>query len=134
MWRDIARICAALELPFQRPEPFPQPSLLAARVALVGLDQGFVEDFARMVYRAEFAEGRQIGQGAVVAELLERIGVAAPPVLARAQSEAIKAKLRVDTEEAARKGVFGAPSFVTADGELFWGNDRLEAALAWAAQ
>ena len=85
-----------------------------------------------MVYSAEFTEGRQIGEGAVLAELLERIGVAAPPVLARAQSEAIKAKLRVDTEEAARKGVFGAPSFVTADGELFWGNDRLEAALDWA--
>src|ERR1700736_1853321 len=52
MSRDIARIYAALERPFQRPEPFPQPSLLAARVALVGLDQGFVEDFVRMVYRA----------------------------------------------------------------------------------
>jgi len=33
-------------------------------------------------------------------------------------------------KEAARKGLFGAPSFVTGDGELFWGNDRLEQALA----
>src|ERR1700691_2135728 len=37
MWRDVERICAALKLPFQRPEPFPQSSLLAARVALLGL-------------------------------------------------------------------------------------------------
>ena len=43
-----------------------------------------------------------------------------------------KARLRAQTEEAQRLGLFGAPSFTTADGELFWGNDRLEAALRWA--
>ena len=52
---------------------------------------------------------------------------------ARAQSDAIKAKLRGETEEAQRLGIFGAPSFV-AGGELFWGNDRLEQALAWASR
>jgi 2-hydroxychromene-2-carboxylate isomerase len=52
-------------------------------------------------------------------------------VLAAAQSDAIKARLRAQTEEAQRLGLFGAPSFTTADGELFWGNDRLEAALRW---
>ena len=44
----------------------------------------------------------------------------------------MKLKLRAETEQAAALGIFGAPSFVTADGELFWGNDRLDAALAWA--
>ena len=52
--------------------------------------------------------------------------------LAAAQSDAIKARLRAETEEAQRLGIFGAPTLVTADGELFWGNDRLERALAWA--
>jgi 2-hydroxychromene-2-carboxylate isomerase len=42
--------------------------------------------------------------------------------------------LRSETEEAERRGVFGAPTFITADGELFWGNDRLERALLWAKQ
>jgi 2-hydroxychromene-2-carboxylate isomerase len=50
----------------------------------------------------------------------------------RTQSDPVKAKLRANTEEAQRIGIFGAPSFVTPDGELFWGNDRLEQALAWA--
>jgi 2-hydroxychromene-2-carboxylate isomerase len=54
------------------------------------------------------------------------------PVLAAAGSEANKARLRAQTEEAQQRGLFGAPSFTTADGELFWGNDRLEAALRWA--
>jgi len=132
MWRDMERLCAALALPFQQPVPFPQPSLLAARAALIGLPQGWGEDFARAVYRAEFGEGRQIGEPAVIGDLLVRLGAEAEPVLAQAGSEPIKAKLRAETEEAQRRGIFGAPSFVTVDGELFWGNDRLEQALAWA--
>ena len=40
MWRDLERLCADLDVPFRRPDPFPQNSLLAARVALVALDQG----------------------------------------------------------------------------------------------
>jgi 2-hydroxychromene-2-carboxylate isomerase len=53
-------------------------------------------------------------------------------MLVAAQSSAIKEKLRAETTEALRLDIFGAPSFRTADGELFWGNDRLESALAWA--
>ncbi|MGB6588200.1 MAG: DsbA family protein, partial [Pseudolabrys sp.] len=52
--------------------------------------------------------------------------------LDRAQSNENRSQLRAHTEEAQKLGIFGSPSFVTADGELFWGNDRLEAALNWA--
>jgi 2-hydroxychromene-2-carboxylate isomerase len=62
------------------------------------------------------------------------MNVAVAPVLAAARSDHIKARLRAETEEALRRGVFGAPTFTTADGELFWGNDRLEQALRWAAK
>ncbi len=132
MWRDVARICADLGLDFRRPDPFPQPSLLAARVALVGLADHWGAAFVAAVYRAEFAEGRQIADRAVIADLLAGLGLDPEPVLARAQSDEIKARLRAETEEAQRIGIFGAPTFATADGELFWGNDRLEPALAWA--
>jgi 2-hydroxychromene-2-carboxylate isomerase len=64
--------------------------------------------------------------------VLAALDVDSEPVLAAAQSDAIKTRLRAQTEEAQRLGVFGAPSFTTADGELFWGNDRLEPALRWA--
>jgi 2-hydroxychromene-2-carboxylate isomerase len=132
MWRDLERQCADLALPFRRPEPFPQNSLMAARVALVGLDASWGEDFCRSVFRAEFGDGRPIDDAAVLGDILTRLDVAAEPVLAAAQTDANKARLRARTEEARRLGIFGAPSFVTADGELFWGNDRLERALAWA--
>jgi 2-hydroxychromene-2-carboxylate isomerase len=133
MWRDLERVCAKLELPFCRPDPFPQPSLLAARVAHAGLDDGWGAAFCRAAFAAEFGEGRQIGEEAVLADLLQGLGVAPAPVLARARSEDNKARLRDATAAAERAGVFGAPSFVAPDDELFWGHDRLVDALAWAA-
>jgi 2-hydroxychromene-2-carboxylate isomerase len=134
MWRDLERICARLRLPFKRLDQFPQNSILAARVALIGFAEGWGEDFSRAVYRAEFGEGRNIGDAAVISEILAGQDRDAAGVLARAQAPENKARLRDETEEAQRLGIFGAPSFVTADGELFWGNDRLETALAWAAK
>jgi 2-hydroxychromene-2-carboxylate isomerase len=132
MWRDLERLCGDLGIPFRRPEPFPQNSLLAARVALAGLAEGWGDDFCRAVFRAEFAEGRNIGEPAVLADVLVQLRGDPQAALAAAQSDSIKAKLRAETEEAQALGIFGAPSFVTADGELFWGNDRLERALRWA--
>jgi len=132
MWRDIERVCGALKLPFRPVDPFPQNSVLAARVALVALAQPWGEDFCRAVYRAEFGEGRNIAEAAIIAAVLKGFGQNADVVLAQAQSDTNKNALRAQTEEARRLGIFGAPSFVAADGELFWGNDRLEAALAWA--
>src|SRR3954466_1708598 len=67
MVRDCERLCATLGLAFRLPDPFPQNSLLASRVALVGLEDGCGEDFSRAVYRAEFSEGRQISDPAVIA-------------------------------------------------------------------
>ena len=132
MWRDLQRICAAQGLPFVRPDVFPQNTLLAARGALVAFEQGWGEDFTHAAYRSEFGEGQDIGQAGVVADVLKKLDRDADVVLTQAQSDAVRAALRAQCEEARALGIFGAPSFVTADGELFWGNDRLEAALDWA--
>jgi 2-hydroxychromene-2-carboxylate isomerase len=134
MWRDLERLAADLNVPFRQPEPFPQSSLLAARVALAGLAEGWGEDFCLAVFRAEFGEGRRIDDAAIITDILAGLMIEPEPVLAAAQSDAIKAQLRTQTEEAERRGIFGAPTFITADGELFWGNDRLEHALRWAGR
>src|SRR6516162_7865996 len=70
MWRDLERSCAELQLAFRRPDPFPQNSLLAARVALVGLDQAWGEAFCRAMFRAQFADGRRIDDAVTVGDLL----------------------------------------------------------------
>ena len=132
-WRDMERLTIRLGLPkFKLPEPFPTNSLLAARTALV-LSDADRPAFSRAVYQAEFGEGREIGDRPLLGEILKRLGHDAEAVLAATGDQSTKDKLRAQTEEAIRLGMFGAPTFVTDDGEMFWGNDRLEQALEWAA-
>jgi 2-hydroxychromene-2-carboxylate isomerase len=106
--------------------------LLTARVALVGFTGDWGERFCRAAFQAEFGDGRPIEDAGVLGDILAQLNVAAAPVFEAAHGDDVKAALRRQTEEAQRLGIFGAPSFTTEDGELFWGNDRLERALAWA--
>jgi 2-hydroxychromene-2-carboxylate isomerase len=132
MWRDLERLCTDLAIPFRRPQPFPQNSLLAARVALAADDEVWQDQFCRGVFAAQFGEGRRIDDPAVIGDILDALGAPRDRIFERAQSDPIKLRLRTQTEEAGRLGIFGAPSFTLSDGELFWGNDRLERAIAWA--
>lgn len=130
MWRDLARLCEELGLPLVRPSRFPRNGLLVARVCCAFTEAPWLPEFVRGVYTANFAEDREISEPEVVASCIERAGEKAGPVLELAQSPATKEALRARSQEAQRLGLFGAPSFVVGD-ELFWGNDRLEAALGW---
>lgn len=131
MWRDLERTCARLGLPLRRPQPFPQNSLLAARVAFA-LDEAHRSEFSRAVYAAEFGGGQPIAERAIIAGLLDATGLDAAEVLDRANAAPVKEGLRNQTARAESLGIFGAPNLVTADGEIFWGNDRLEEGLDWA--
>ena len=85
MWRDMERLAAGLDIPFRRPDPFPQNSLLAARVALVGLAQGWGEDFSVAVYTAQFVEDGRIDEPHTLAEILTFMNVDATAALEAAQ-------------------------------------------------
>lgn len=132
MWRDMERLCEGYGLPFRRPSVFPRHGLLAARVATVAEAEGWCEAWSRAVFHANFALDREIGESAVIADLLEGLGRKPARVLEAAASPEVKAALRARTEEAAELGIFGAPTLRVGD-ELFWGNDRLGDAIAWAA-
>jgi len=133
MWRDLARICEELGVPLRRPSRFPRNGLLAARVACRFAAEPWLGDFVRAVYRANFAEDREISERAVVEAILDALGQPGARCIEEAQSPESKERLRAQSERGAALGIFGAPSFVVGD-ELFWGNDRLEAALAWAGR
>jgi 2-hydroxychromene-2-carboxylate isomerase len=132
MWRDLERLAAGYGLPFRRPSVFPRNGLSAARIATLAEVEGWCPDWTRAVFSAEFAHDRDIAEPAVLAGLLETLGHEPGAVLARAESPGNKARLREQTERAQQLGIFGAPSFVVG-GELYWGNDRLGAAVAEAA-
>lgn len=129
MVRDMERIATARGLKFRLPDPFPQNGLLAARLALVGLEEGWAPKFVKDIYIAEFADGRDISCDATLAAVLQASAVHVENALSRARTQEIKEKLRENTAEAKTAGIFGAPSFVINNGELYWGDDRLEQAL-----
>lgn len=133
MWRDLARLAARYNLPFKLPSHFPRNGVLAARVAILGADEPWIGDFARAAMAANFADDQDIADPEVIHRILVSLGLPADALMAAATSAENKLALRRQTEHAAELGLFGAPSFIAPDGELFWGNDRLEDALTWVA-
>src|SRR5205823_15119570 len=99
MWRDLERLCAKYALPWRRPGVFPRNSLLAARVACALSGTQREADAVRAIFRANFADDRDISDPHVLAAVLAGVGVAADDVLARAGSVDTKQKLRAQTEE-----------------------------------
>ncbi|MFD2855898.1 DsbA family protein [Seohaeicola zhoushanensis] len=87
--------------------------------------------FCRAVYAGEFGEGRSIDDPTFLGQLLSSCGLPSA-LVEEANSDAGKQGLRDSVAEAMRLGIFGAPSFIF-EGELFWGDDRLEMTLTRAA-
>jgi 2-hydroxychromene-2-carboxylate isomerase len=133
MWQDMARQCSKYGLPWTRPSSFPRIALLPMRVALLGAEQPWMADYCRMTMMLNFAEDQDINAPEQVAGVLNELGLPAAKIIAEAQGEPNKLLLRQQTETAKARGIFGAPTFFVGK-EMFWGNDRLDDALALAAR
>jgi len=129
VWQDMPRQCAKYGLPWRQPSAFPRNSLLAARVGLLCEDQPWMLDFCERVMLANFAEDRDIGSADCMTEILSALDQDAGAILRAATSDENKARLRARTEEAKARRIFGAPTFLLGDA-MYWGNDRLDDALA----
>lgn len=134
MWRDMERICQEQDLSFLRPDKFPQNGLVAARLACCPEVVEKIAEFTRLIYQVSFAENKDISDKNVLYKILMSLGVDPDLAYHQAASQEVKNDLRMRGDIAVKKQIFGAPSFVTPDGELFWGNDRLEQAVAWASR
>lgn len=121
---DVPRVARYLDLPFKRPEG--SLKSLAAMRAFVWLDRQDTEaavDFARAVFQAQWAEGRNLSHSDAVIAFAAALGHDERRVSAAINSPDIKQALRARVDAAVAAGVFGVPS-VAVDGELFWGVDR----------
>ncbi|HEV3018995.1 MAG TPA: 2-hydroxychromene-2-carboxylate isomerase [Burkholderiaceae bacterium] len=132
VWRDMERQCTKYGLPWKKPSEFPRRALLPMRVALIGADQPWIGDYSRRIMRINFVDDRDIDTPEAVSQVLDELRLATSDLLAAAQSEDNKLRLREQTAEAGRRGVFGAPTFFVGP-EMYWGNDRLEDAMRFAA-
>ena len=136
--RDMARCARLAGVAFQMPEKFPVAGVrpcrayywLEARERDGEADDGAARALALALLRAYFAEGRDISDEAVVVEIGADQGVEADALAAGLGEQAVKDRLRDETDAAIARGVFGSP-FVVVDDEPFWGHDRLTQVERW---
>jgi 2-hydroxychromene-2-carboxylate isomerase len=131
VWRDMERECLKYGLAWNRPTSFPRSSLLPARVALIGAQKPWMGEYCRRVMQMNFVSDRDIDSAVCVGEVLAGLGLQPQEILDEAQADANKLQLRRQTDLAKAKGIFGAPTFFVGE-EMFWGNDRLDDALAYS--
>ncbi|OLS63096.1 2-hydroxychromene-2-carboxylate isomerase [Pseudomonas putida] len=126
-FKDLHRYARRYGVPLTFNEHFPINTLGLMRAA-VGVQlrqpQRF-EAWLETMYRAMWAEGRNLGDPAVVAQVLEEGGFEAGGFAALVSDPEVKSALKAATDEAVSRGVFGAPSCFVGD-EMFFGQDRLE--------
>jgi len=131
MWRDIERRAARYGLRPVLPAPYPLREFdRANRVAIVAGHEGWCETYVRSTYRRWFEQGEEAGLEPNLSASIDEAGHDPSRVLALADREETTAAYLAATDEARRLSIFGSPTFVV-DGELFWGDDRLEDAVAW---
>lgn len=126
MATDLGRWARRLGVPFAWPSKFPVLTVLPLRAAFAAEKAGQLVPFTHAVFHAFWAEGRDISDGAVVAEAATRAGLDGAALVAEAP--AYKDALKAQTQEAIDRGAYGAPAFFVGQ-EMFIGNDRLDFAL-----
>lgn len=126
MFKDLVDWAEFLGVPPLRvPDTFPFLAVAAGRVALALEAEGKLHEFSQRCFRRVWADGADVNDPGVLGELITSVGADAAAVLAKAQGQELKDALRANTDEAVRRGAFGAPTFFVGD-EMFVGNDRLE--------
>lgn len=132
---DMERSARRVGLPLNFPAGFPFNSIAAGRAFywLAGTDAAKAVPFAQAVFDAAFAKAQDVSNAAAVAEIATGIGVSSEALLAAIAQPEWKDRLRIETDRAIELGVFGAPTMI-ADGEMFWGADRLDHLDEWLAR
>jgi 2-hydroxychromene-2-carboxylate isomerase len=130
--RDMERSARLFKIPFKIPSKFPIAGQSPSRVIYSLESEGAArqEEVTLALYRAYMVDDRDISSPEIAAEVGASVGLDRQKVLDVIGDPAIKEKLKVETETAIARGVFGSP-YVIVDGEPFWGFDRLEQVDRW---
>lgn len=121
--QDVTRWARRMQIPFGAP-PITTDPTRAGAASLYAEEQGRLKDYVIAILHAEWGEGRDIGDAAVLRDVATEIGLDADALLAAADDPARQKKLVDNWIEADEKGVFGVPTFIIGD-QIFWGQDRM---------
>jgi 2-hydroxychromene-2-carboxylate isomerase len=131
---DVKRSARAMGVKLHIPPSFPEALIAPARAVywIADRDAAKATAFAAAAFRAYWSEGRKLADPEIVAELAAAQGFAKEAVLAALADQAVKDRLKAETDAAIAAGIFGSP-FIVVDGERFWGSDRLDQVEKWLA-
>jgi 2-hydroxychromene-2-carboxylate isomerase len=130
--RDFLRSARFHGVPYRHPDRFPIGTVAAARAFywLHDRDPAHARRLAHALYRAFFADNRDISGAPTVLEIAKEAGVDTEALARALEDPAIKERLKAEVDGAMKRGVFGSPFFIV-DGEPFWGNDRIPMMEEW---
>jgi len=130
--RDLYRSARLYGIPFQLPSKFPIAATGACRAFyfLSDQDAALARQLALELYKAYFADGRDITSPDVIVEIAKDLGADQDGLTTALNDPALKDRLRSEVDAAIARGVFGSP-YVIVDGEAFWGADRLDHVDRW---
>ena len=131
MWRDIERRAKFYGFEAKVPAPYPLKEFdLANQLAILGMNQGWGVEYVTLTYKKWFQQGKEPAIEPNLSEILNELNLNKDEVNKNANSENIKNQYLQNTENAYKQGVFGSPTFIY-NGEVFWGDDRLEDCIKW---
>jgi len=131
MIRDCKMVAEKNKINFKFNSYFPIKSLSLMRGVFVAAEDGIKDLFIDKIFNEIWCNGLNLNDQEVVKKVLKNIDINPMTFLLRAQSQNIKDQLKVKTNEAFKKGIFGAPTFLVKE-KIFWGQDRLQYAVAEA--
>lgn len=117
MAQDLQRLFAYYDMPYRFPSSFPASSLTAMR-ALCAAEPSQVQPLALKLFAAYWGEDRNISDQSVLLDIL------GPELMARATEDAVKERLKANTDEAVQRGAFGAPTIFRGT-DMYFGEDRV---------
>lgn len=126
---ELKRWAAYLDTPMNfTPAHFPTNQALAAQMVFAAdgaSGNAQAADFSDAVLTACWAEEKDISDEATLVEIANTCGLDGKALIEKAKQDEFAAQLTSTTEEAHNNDVFGSPTYVI-DGNLFWGQDRID--------
>ena len=125
MIRDCKLIAEKNKIKFKFNSYFPIRSLNLMRGVLVAEEDNYKSYYVDSIFNAIWEDGLNMNDENIIQKILKNLNINPKTFLLRCASSSIKDSLKIKTNEAYEKGIFGAPSFVS-NNKIFWGQDRIE--------
>jgi len=131
MIRDCKLVAEKNKIDFKFNSYFPIKTLNLMRGAMIAEEDDFQIFYIDKIFDAIWKDGLNMNDQNIIDKIIKNLEINPKTFFLRSSSQNIKNNLKQKTDDAYQKGIFGAPTFVV-NNKIFWGQDRLEFALAEA--